>query len=188
MADMTDMTYDTQVGQTYCLTSAGNCAATAVLNGTTVTLVSVSGGQSSFVAPTTKVCLVGAGVLTRCFKAAAPAVQGGGSSIAAAEPVFMVMGTSPMLTMQHAVWQVVDPATTAVNVTPAAATDRALTMVLVLTPAADIPAGWLTVPGGTTLVWLYGEPVFSTGYRYEVALTQTSPARIEARVTSITLA
>lgn len=188
MADHTDTIYDTQVGQTYCLTSAGNCAATAVLNGTTVTLVSVSGGQSSFVAPTAKVCLVGAGVLTRCFKAAAPAVQGGGSTPVAAEPVFKVTGDSPTLPMQHAVWQVLPPTATAVTLTPTSATDRALTMVLVLTPAEDMPAGWLTADNGAAIVWLYGEPVFGKNYRYEVALTQTSPARIEARVTSITLA
>lgn len=101
------------------------------------------------------------------------------------EEIVMFSGAeAPDVPMQHATWAIIDPTSVGVRIVPSADTNYAKSMQLVLTPAADMTAGWLT--STATLVWLYGEPVFSSGYRYELNLTQTSPTRIEVRVLAIT--
>lgn len=175
MADIADHTFDTQIGQTYCLTAAGSCAVTAQINGSMVTLVSITGGQGTFVAPVTKVTLVGEGCLTRCFKSAAPAAQGGGNvpTPVAAEPLFTVGGDSPILTMQHAVWLQVAPTAAGVSISPSATRDRALSMQLLLAPAADMPAGWLnSTDPALPVFWPYGESMLAGGFRYCVTVVQ----------------
>lgn len=187
MAENADTTFDTQIGQTYCLTSAGSCAVTAHINGSTVTLVSVAGGQGTFVAPAAKVTLVGEGCLTRCFKAAAPAAQGGGNvpTAAAAEPLLPVTGDTPALAMQHAVWQVLPPTASGVSLIPAAGSGHALSMQLLLAPAADMPAGWLSsTDPALPLLWPYGEPMLAGGFRYCITLVQL-PFAILANMTPL---
>lgn len=175
MTDRTDSMLETQPGQTYCLTAAGSCAATVQINGSTVTLVSIEAGQGTFIAPTTKVTLVGEGYLTRCFKSAAPAVQGGGATPtpAAGEPVLPVTGDAPTLQMRHAVWQLLPGHAATVTVTPVAGGGYACCMQLLLAPAADMPAGWLTgADPALPVLWPYGEPMLAGGFRYCVTLVQ----------------
>lgn len=172
MTDETGTTFDTQIGQTYCLTAAGNCAVTAQINGTEVTLVNITGGQGTFVAPAAKVTLVGEGCLTRCFKAAAPAVQGGGNvPTTAAEPLLPVTGNN--LAMRHAVWQVLPPTASGLSLIPAAGSGHTLSMQLLLTPSEDMPAGWLTsTTPALPVLWPYGEPPLAGGFRYCITLVQ----------------
>lgn len=167
--------YSTRPGHTYCLTATGPCSATTVINGQTVTLLSLAEGQGTFVAPAQEVIMQGSGHLTLCFNHAAPAAQGGGEHPAApaGEPLLPATGSTPQLPLQHAVWVQLNPAAAHCCLTPAAAAGRVHSMQLLLTPAADMPAGWLTSADPALPVhWPYGEPQLAGGFRYCVTVVQ----------------
>lgn len=181
--------YSTRPGHTYCLTATGPCSVTTIINGQTVTLLSLAEGQGTFVAPTQEVTVQGNGHLTLCFNHAAPAAQGGGEQPAApaGELLLPAAGSTPQLTLQHAVWVQLNPAAAHCYLTPAAsaAAGRVLSMQMLLTPAADMPAGWLTsTDPDLPVLWPYGEPPLAGGFRYCVTLVQL-PFAILANMTPL---
>lgn len=95
---------------------------------------------------------------------------------------------SPTLPMTHAAWYQVDETPAAVSIAPAQNDGtRSLTMHLLLTPAADMPAGWLTsADPALPVYWHYGEPMLVRGYRYAVTLVQL-PHAIIANMTPLGL-
>lgn len=182
---ITDNVYSTIPGQTYCLTSAEPCSVNADIEGETVTLLSIEGGQGTFIAPAKTVSLTGSGSLVHCFKGAASAVQGGGAKEhSGAERIAFVEGESPQVVMQHSVWLQLKADVKRLSIVPAAK-NYAYSMQLLLAPATDMQTGWLTsIDPALPVYWPYGEPQFFAGFRYCVTLVQL-PFGILANMTPL---
>lgn len=173
-------TEPTVIGQTYCITAASPCRITADLNNETLTLLSLNGGQGTFVAPTRSITIHGQGHLTKVFKGAALTVQGGGDTIK--------RHTQPQLQAAHGIWYILPGDITSLEIIPGESDTDITEACLLLTPENELPAGWLSTPEGTQLTWLYGERALQPGFTYELCLTQRSRREITICLTAITTA
>lgn len=172
---MNTSTLDTQIGCTYCVTAVTPCIVTAIVNETEITLLNLSAGQGSFIAPTRKVTLEGTGCMVRCFNAAALSAQGDG----------VIHVTQEQLTagvpLQHNAWCILPATTEYCTVQPDTHTKQVSTMRLILPPLSrpePLPHHWLRLPENDpgTLYWLFGELDIVPGYTYIIELTQLSAA------------
>lgn len=170
----------------YALTADGACSVTLTQGEKSITWEALrEGGQTSFIVPAGATVSISdetalLSPLPVNFKAAL------GTSAASAGGERMVAHPSDDVTipMQHGVWHKIDSSATSIEISPSSAAGSARSMQLLLMPSGNMSQGWLTVPDGVSLVWLYGEPtiVGGNGTRYIVGLTQIAPDTILANL------
>lgn len=178
---------ETIIGQSYCITTDIPCTVLAELKGRAVPLVRVLKGQGIFIAPTPMVYLTADAHITKSFKGAAPAVQGGGHH--EIETVQMLDHEGACCYLSNESWQTTQEGATAVCViTNSMEAQRAASMVLEIKPTdVVLPEGWLTAKteSGTPVAirWIAGEPTLpATGLTYIIGLTQRTPTLILANL------
>lgn len=178
----------------YALTSAGACSVTLTQGEKSITWDALAeGGQTGIIVPAGATITVSDSAallspLPANFKAAlgAGSVSAGGigSKPLAGESIFPTTadehGNCPV-EVRHATWRVLPASTTTCELSADKTDGLALSMQLMLTPAADMPTGWLSA-GAAQLVWLYGEPVILSGHTYIIGVTQIAPNKILANL------
>lgn len=175
----------------YTLTSAGSCSVTLTQGENSITWVALAeGGQTSFIVPAGATVEISDSTallspLPANFKAALGAGNGriGGMTMPG-ETITPHTSTTPELElpMQHNTWHTTSGTEEHILLTPSVDNGRALSMQLMLTPATHMAEGWLTVPVGVNLVWLYGEPTILSGHTYIIGVTQIAPDKILANL------
>lgn len=170
----------------YALTAAGACSVTLTQGEKSITWEALSeGGQTSFIVPAGATAEISdTSALLSPLPANFKAALGAGTSRAGGERMVTYSDGLPSIPMQHAVWCELPSTTTTVEVRPAPESYRALSMQLLLTPDDNMSKGWLSVPTGGSLVWLYGEPTIVGGNstHYIIGLTQVTPGTILANL------
>lgn len=162
----------------YALYTTAAATVTASINGTEYTLASAhAAGTLVFPVAENSVSVETEGDFFLFPTEAAPASPG-------AEPIVspvLQQGTASV-TFGQTVWYCLAADGTACEVRPTPKEGTIYTMQLLLTPAANLPAGWLRASNGATLEWVGGEPYLVAGYSYIVTLVQVSPTRILANL------
>lgn len=174
---------ETVVGRAYCVTADTPCTISTTLNGREITILSLSKGQSTFIAPSKSVTLRGEAILTLAFKGAALSAQGSG----AATIVLAEDSSAPTIPMVHNHWVVLPSIATGACIETANDAATALSMVLEIAPNTSLDEGWLTATtkAGTPaeIRWIAGPPTLpAAGYSYVIGLTQRSPELILANL------
>lgn len=182
MRDMATQPLDT--AKVYALTAAGACSVTLVHGGKSITWEALTeGGQTSFLVPAgATVEISDTTALLSPLPANFNPALGTGSTSAGGACVtdIELRGKAAVVPMRNAAWFILPQETEQCTVTPYGAKKRACSLQLVITPDADLRAGWLSSP--TAVVWLYGEPVILSGHTYIVGLTQIAPDKILANL------
>lgn len=158
----------------YALTAAGACSVTLTQGEKSITWEALAeGGQTSFVVPAGATVSISdetalLSPLPANFKAAlgADAAGAGGERIITAP----MSGTTAQAEMKHATWITLPTETSACTIIPSD-NGKAASMQLLLTPADDMPDGWLTAQG-SVIIWPYGEPMLAGGFRYCITVVQ----------------
>lgn len=178
---------ETIVGQSYCITTDIPCTALAEVKGRLMPLVRVLKGQGIFIAPAETVYLTADALVTKSFKGAAPAVQGGGNNEIEMMPQGSAEGANCY--MSNGSWQVAPGETTEVHIiTNSLQAGCTASMVLEVKPEGVVmPDGWLhaqTEEGeNVTVRWIAGEPTFpASGLTYIIGLTQRTPTLLLANL------
>lgn len=178
---------ETIIGQSYCITTDIPCTVLAELKGRAMPLLRVLKGQGIFIAPTPMVYLTADAHITKSFKGAAPAVQGGGD-----KEITEPDEDAPKhctCEMAHQRWAVLPRSIDSVKMVINPMDEFAVSsMVLEIAPSELVmPTGWLTAQteDGTpvTIRWIAGEPTLpATGLHYIIGLTQRTPTLILANL------
>lgn len=170
----------------YALTAAGACSVTLTQGGKSITWEALAeGGQTSFIVPAGATAEISdSSAILSPLPANFKAALGAGTARIGGER--MTEATADTLhgcsvKMSHSTWCAVPNGARACNLTPMNVRNRALSMQLMLTPAENLPAGWLTA-GAAQLEWLYGEPTILSGHTYIIGVTQIAPDKILANL------
>lgn len=189
MNDMGFITINTVTGQTYCLTSAKPCTIYADIDSERLAIAHTECGQALFIAPGAHVYSDTPCHITKCFKGAALSAVGSSTEGTTGDPVKSITGDTLNLPMYHHMWYLLGDKLAELTMdimAPMPQQNRVVETHLLFTPAENHQPGWLRTQEGVMLTWLYGEPTFSSGYTYELLLTQRSEAHITVCVTAIT--
>lgn len=181
----------------YALTSAGACSVTLTQGEKSITWDALTeGGQTGIIVPAGATLTISdtAALLSPLpanFKAALGAAgksTGGiGSKSLAGESISPATADehgSCSVEMSHATWCMLPPSATVCELGANRTAGIALSMTLMLTPAADMPSGWLSA-GEAQLLWLYGEPTILNGHTYIIGVTQIAPDKILANLLTV---
>lgn len=184
-ARMDFIKHKTIVGKTYCISANSSAKAVADIGGSKITLVSISQGQGTFIAPCKCVSVTPNAVLTPCFKGAALTAQESGINFLNDEYEADItpnvkLGVSARILLCSEAKQVTIKSAFADN-------DKNLlaSCHFVITPVKELSQGWLTAEEGVSLRWLVGEPLMPPGHTYIVSVLQVTPTEVIANLSAV---
>lgn len=177
--------YKTTIGKTYCVSANLPSKVIAEINGQEITLLNISRGQGTFIAPCKNVRVTAGALVTPCFKGAALTAQEGG--IKSVEEEYKTK-KYPEIQLGTTLWFLLCSETEQVKLRSGIVNDEKNSLVsahFLITPSKPLVNGWLTAEDGVSLLWLAGEPTMPQGYTYIVSILQISPDRVIANLSAV---
>ena len=173
------VTQPIDIAKVYALTSAGACSVTLTQGNHSITWTPLTdAGQTSIIVPAgATLSIPDTGAVLSPLPATFKAALGAGTASTEGEMMIQADGDdlTPVVHIQHAVWCTLPTATAGCTICPHESPTRVYSMQLLLTPAADLPTGWLsTTDEAYPVYWPFGEPLLVAGYRYCITLVQLS--------------